>query len=51
MPYLSHNARTPIYPEGIVLFAGKSWDAISKEPIHPGTRVRIKRVLLEVEKA
>ena len=47
---MTGETRTLIDPEGMVVFAGKNWEAISKEPIQPGTRVRVKRVLLDVEK-
>ncbi len=36
--------------EGAVEFEGKTWGARSRETLPPGTRVRVVRVLLEVEK-
>jgi membrane-bound ClpP family serine protease len=35
--------------EGMVEFEGKTWRAVSKESISPGTRVRVARVILEIE--
>ena len=34
-------AREPIDPEGRVFFNGSYWDAVSKETIAPGQKVRI----------
>jgi membrane protein implicated in regulation of membrane protease activity len=36
--------------EGVVEFEGKTWRAVSQEPLPPGTRVRVARVILEVER-
>ena len=36
--------------EGAVVFEGKNWGARSRETLSPGTRVRVVRVLLEVER-
>ena len=43
------NATTPIYRDGSVEVNGKIWDAISSNPISPGTQVRVTKVILEVE--
>jgi regulator of protease activity HflC (stomatin/prohibitin superfamily) len=42
-------ARTTIYPEGEVQVGGQVWPAISDRPVKAGQRVRIKRILLDVE--
>ena len=36
--------------EGAVVFEGKTWGARSRETLPPGTRVRVVRVLLEIER-
>jgi membrane protein implicated in regulation of membrane protease activity len=36
--------------EGLVEFEGKTWRAVSQETLPPGTRVRVARVILEVER-
>jgi regulator of protease activity HflC (stomatin/prohibitin superfamily) len=36
--------------EGAVEFEGKTWSARSRESLPPGTRVRVARVILEVER-
>lgn len=36
--------------EGTVAFDGRAWGARSRETLPPGTRVRVVRVLLEVER-
>jgi len=41
---------TPVYNEGTVEIAGERWNAISKTPIPLGTRVRVNRVVLEIER-
>jgi membrane-bound ClpP family serine protease len=43
-------ARTPVYREGRVVLAGEEWDAMSQDPISAGQRVRVVRVIVEVEK-
>ncbi|MBN2387974.1 MAG: NfeD family protein [Anaerolineales bacterium] len=40
---------TAVYPDGQVRFAGNTWTAVSDQPIPSGRRVRVKRVLLDVE--
>lgn len=42
-------AHTTIFTEGKVLLADKEWDAISQTPISAGRRVRVIRLILEVE--
>ncbi|HEY5729161.1 MAG TPA: NfeD family protein, partial [Anaerolineales bacterium] len=41
--------KTFVHNEGSVEVAGETWDAISPQPIPPGTRIRVKRVILEIE--
>jgi membrane-bound ClpP family serine protease len=43
------NALTPVHLDGSVDISGQTWSAISKTPIAPGTRVRVVKVILEVE--
>jgi hypothetical protein len=43
-------AHTSIYTDGKVLLAGEQWDAMSHTPISAGQRVRVVRIVLEVEK-
>jgi hypothetical protein len=42
-------AVTAIFPEGTVELNGARWDAVSLKPIAMGTKVRVRRVLLEVQ--
>ena len=42
--------RTSVYTGGKVSLASEEWDAISQTPISPGQRVRVVRMILEVEK-
>lgn len=42
-------SQTPIHVSGTVLIGNQSWDAISAHPIPPKRKVRVKRVVLEVE--
>jgi regulator of protease activity HflC (stomatin/prohibitin superfamily) len=46
---LTGETRTPVHREGQVKIAGQTWDAVSPSPIAPSVRVRVKRVILEVE--
>lgn len=48
-PAETGEAQTEIFREGEATFAGETWPAVSSRPIRAGRRVRIKRVLLEVE--
>ncbi len=41
---------TTVYTEGRVFLAGEEWEAMSQSPISAGQRVRVVRMLLEVEK-
>jgi len=41
--------RTPVHMDGSVEVSGETWNAISKTPIPLGARVRVTRVLLEIE--
>ncbi len=41
--------RTKVFQDGTVEIDGKDWSAISQQPIPAGTRVRVARVILEVE--
>ena len=42
--------RTTVYTDGKVFLAGEEWDAMSQSPISAGQRVRVVRMILEVEK-
>lgn len=42
--------RTTVFTDGKVLVAGEGWDALSQSPISAGQRVRVVRLILEVEK-
>ena len=42
--------RTTVYTNGKVFLASEEWDAISQSPISAGQRVRVVRMILEVEK-
>ncbi|HEX2997534.1 MAG TPA: NfeD family protein [Anaerolineales bacterium] len=42
--------RTTVYADGKVFLAGEEWDAVSHSPISAGQRVRVVRMVLEVEK-
>ena len=40
---------SPVFRDGKVLFSSEEWDAVSQVPIAAGRRVRVVRMLLEVE--
>lgn len=40
---------TPVFRDGRVLFSSGEWDAVSQTPIAAGRRVRVVRMILEVE--
>lgn len=40
---------TPVFRDGKVLFSSGEWDAVSQMPIAEGKRVRVVRMILEVE--
>ena len=40
---------TTVFRDGKVLFSSGEWDAVSQTPIAPGRRVRVVRMILEVE--
>jgi membrane-bound ClpP family serine protease len=40
---------TSVFRDGKVLFSSGEWDAVSQTPIASGRRVRIVRMLLEIE--
>lgn len=42
--------RTSVYTNGKVFLAGEEWEAMSQTPISPGQRVRVVKMILEVEK-
>ncbi len=42
--------QTPVQADGRVEVSGQVWNAISCEPIPAGTKIRVVKVLLEVEK-
>ncbi|MBN2119139.1 MAG: hypothetical protein JW730_21395 [Anaerolineales bacterium] len=41
--------RTTVFTDGKVFLAGEEWDAVSHSPISAGQRVRVVRMVLEVE--
>jgi regulator of protease activity HflC (stomatin/prohibitin superfamily) len=41
--------KTLVHDDGSVEIDGKMWNAISSQSIPPGIRVRVKKVILEVE--
>jgi regulator of protease activity HflC (stomatin/prohibitin superfamily) len=43
--------QTTVHTSGTALIDGQAWDAISERPIAPKSKVRIKRVILEVEES
>lgn len=42
--------RTTVYTDGKVFLDGEEWTAVSRSPISAGQRVRVVRMVLEVEK-
>lgn len=42
--------RSTVYNDGKVLLMDEEWDAISQTPISAGQRVRVVRMIVEVEK-
>ncbi len=40
---------TPVFRDGRVLFSSGEWDAVSQMPIAAGKRVRVVKMILEVE--
>lgn len=46
---LTGNTLSPVHLDGSVEISGGHWNAVSKTPIVPGARVRVVRVILEVE--
>jgi regulator of protease activity HflC (stomatin/prohibitin superfamily) len=42
-------AKSPVYTEGTIELYGEGWPATSSQPIPPGKKVRVSRVVLEVE--
>jgi hypothetical protein len=47
---ITGETRTTVYTDGKVFLAGEEWDAISQAPISAGQRVRVVRMVVEVEK-
>jgi membrane-bound ClpP family serine protease len=43
-------ARTTVYTDGKIFLDGEEWHAISSRPISAGERVRVLRIVLEVER-
>jgi regulator of protease activity HflC (stomatin/prohibitin superfamily) len=43
------DAKSPVYTEGSIELYGETWNATSQRPIAPGKKVRVSRVVLEVE--
>lgn len=41
--------RTTVYTDGKVSLMGEEWDAMSQSPISAGQRVRVVRMIIEVE--
>jgi regulator of protease activity HflC (stomatin/prohibitin superfamily) len=41
--------QTTVHTTGTILIGDRSWDAISSKPIPPKSKVRVKRVIVEVE--
>jgi len=41
--------QTTVHTAGTVLIGEQSWDAVSDKPIPPKSKVRVKRIILEVE--
>ena len=41
---------TSVFRDGKVLFSSGEWDAVSQSPISEGQRVRVIRMILEVER-
>ena len=42
--------RTTVHTNGKVSLMGEEWDAVSRSPISAGQRVRVVRMIVEVEK-
>jgi membrane-bound ClpP family serine protease len=42
--------RTTVYNNGKVFLLGEEWDAMSQSPISAGQRVRVVRMIVEVER-
>jgi regulator of protease activity HflC (stomatin/prohibitin superfamily) len=42
-------AKSPVYTEGTIELYGEAWNATSPRPIAPGKKVRVNRIILEVE--
>jgi regulator of protease activity HflC (stomatin/prohibitin superfamily) len=42
--------RTPVQADGQVDISGQVWSAVSNEPLPEGTKVRVVKVILEVER-
>jgi membrane-bound ClpP family serine protease len=42
--------RTTVYTDGKVLLMGEEWDAVSRTAISAGERVRVARIIVEVER-
>jgi regulator of protease activity HflC (stomatin/prohibitin superfamily) len=47
---LTGETRTIVHLDGKVQVAGQNWDAVSPSPILPEVNIRVRRVILEVEK-
>lgn len=41
--------QTPVHTDGHVEISGQVWSAVSREPLSTGTKVRVVKVILEVE--
>jgi regulator of protease activity HflC (stomatin/prohibitin superfamily) len=43
--------QTTVHTSGTVVVAEQTWNAVSNSPIAPKTKVRVKRVILEIEES
>jgi len=41
--------QTTVYTTGTIQIAGRTWDSISDHPVAPKSKVRVRRIVLEVE--
>lgn len=44
------NTLSPVHTDGSVEISGESWSAVSKTPIPSGVKVRVTKVILEIER-
>ena len=48
-PGVVGETQSSVHREGIVKIGNRSWPAVSEYPIAPNSRVRVRRVILEIE--